>query len=172
MTRRGGQAESFKCYYCCNNFATYAQVVLHQAVCSPIPEAHPMPVRPRDGFKTSFSKPFPPSMKLEASMTPTPRPWKDESGAIYSADGKPIADCLRVLNVDNSASPYEANAAHIVRCVNAHDALVAALKHAASSCHHPACKCKGEYAAMPEQHCTCHVQKCRAALAAYARGRT
>jgi hypothetical protein len=54
-------------------------------------------------------------------------------------------------------------------CLNSHDALVAACQHAAMSPHHPACKCKGEYSANPEQYCTCHVQKAVAALAA-ARG--
>jgi hypothetical protein len=43
--------------------------------------------------------------------------------------------------------------------------LIAALRHAAMSCHHPACKCKGEYSGNPEKYCTCHVQKCRVELA-------
>lgn len=39
-----------------------------------------------------------------------------------------------------------------------------ALSHAAQSCHHPACKCRGEYSAFPERYCTCHVQKARVAV--------
>ena len=42
--------------------------------------------------------------------------------------------------------------------------LLEACKHSAKSCHHPACKCHGEYTAYP-QHCTCHVEKARAAIA-------
>jgi hypothetical protein len=45
-----------------------------------------------------------------------------------------------------------------------YNALRKACQHAAMSNHHPACKCKGEKSAFPEQHCTCHVQKARAAL--------
>ena len=44
-------------------------------------------------------------------------------------------------------------------------AMYEALEHAAMSCHHPACKCKGEYASQPERYCTCHVQKARQAIA-------
>ena len=44
--------------------------------------------------------------------------------------------------------------------------MLAACQHAAQSFHHPHCKCKGEYLANPEQYCTCHVQKARAALEA------
>ena len=39
-----------------------------------------------------------------------------------------------------------------------------ALHHAASSCHHPACECKGERLSFPERYCTCHVQKAKKAL--------
>jgi len=42
--------------------------------------------------------------------------------------------------------------------------LLAACLHASMSCHHPACKCHGEYSANPERYCTCHVQKARAAM--------
>ena len=44
-------------------------------------------------------------------------------------------------------------------------AMYEALQHAAMSYHHPACKCKGEYAANPEKYCSCHIQKAKAALA-------
>ena len=43
--------------------------------------------------------------------------------------------------------------------------LVAALRHAAKSEHHPKCKAHGEYSGNPEKYCTCHVQKCRVELA-------
>lgn len=46
-------------------------------------------------------------------------------------------------------------------------ALLEACDHAAKSYHHPACKCKGERSAWPERYCTCHVQKCRAAVEAF-----
>ena len=46
------------------------------------------------------------------------------------------------------------------------DKLIVAAEHSAKSCHHPACKATGEYAANPEQYCTCHVQKARIAMAA------
>lgn len=102
----------------------------------------------------------------------TPEPWYEghsSSGqgiVISENDGKSIA----VTYDDKDAS-------RIVACVNActgipTEALEAgvigevkdALQHAASSVHHPACKCNGEYSANPEMYCTCHVQKARAVL--------
>lgn len=61
-------------------------------------------------------------------MTHTPTPWKNCENAIYGADRTPICDTMRVLNVDNNDSPYEANAEFIVRAVNSHEELVEALK--------------------------------------------
>lgn len=62
--------------------------------------------------------------------TPTATPWHTESGVeseqpswIVGANGEQIAQCY-----SDYVNPVSANAAHIVRCVNSHDALVKALK--------------------------------------------
>jgi hypothetical protein len=61
----------------------------------------------------------------------TPTPWhvnKDDPAAIFNSMGG------YVTRIDGNAvqtrAAIEANAAHIVRCVNAHDELVAALNTA------------------------------------------
>ena len=79
----------------------------------------------------------------------------------------------RITNKDLEAVVTRINANRLCACWNACEGinpeavpdLLEACKHAAASCHHPACKCSGEYSANPEQYCTCHVQKARAALA-------
>ena len=58
-------------------------------------------------------------------MKHTPTPWAVDHDAI-SAQGQHIAGCIG-LDGDDYAT-QKANAAHIVRCVNAHDDLVSALQ--------------------------------------------
>ena len=69
-------------------------------------------------------------------MEATPRPWEAKE---YEADGWRIQSVNlstpeRAYNIcyiarrDSPAQPAEANAKHIVLCVNAHDALLAAAK--------------------------------------------
>ena len=56
---------------------------------------------------------------------PTPRPWTTRGGRIYGADDDPIAS----TGVSSRWSEEDkANEKLIVRAVNAHDELVAALK--------------------------------------------
>lgn len=62
--------------------------------------------------------------------THTSTPWftvpgqRDEAIAITATAGVPVADCWW----QSSTQDANANSAHIVRCVNAHDELVAALR--------------------------------------------
>lgn len=63
--------------------------------------------------------------------TPTPGPWRFECGEIFAADG----ECLGVMyrteawtSGDPVLSEDQANARLIVRAVNSHDDLLAALK--------------------------------------------
>jgi hypothetical protein len=57
----------------------------------------------------------------------TPRPWQhDGVGGLY---GTPAAECIGDVSDHGCGDAVAAaNAAHIVRCVNAHDALVDSLK--------------------------------------------
>lgn len=58
---------------------------------------------------------------------PSKRPWyKLYNRVITTDDAEEVASCSRLRGVDIA----EANAAHIVRCVNAHDELVAAAEAA------------------------------------------
>lgn len=67
-------------------------------------------------------------MATNSKHTPTPWNYKQAyangAGAFIGPDGKGIACITSSTKRDNNA----ANAAHIVRCVNAHDELVAALR--------------------------------------------
>lgn len=63
------------------------------------------------------------------SAKPTPTPWKfdTETWEIQNNNGHVIAD---LINSDFMERANEANAAHIVRCVNAMPAMVEALEAA------------------------------------------
>ena len=90
----------------------------------------------------------------------TPGPWHvglKPGPMVYGPQGEQIVG----LNVLLDSNEVLANAKFIA----AAPAMYEALKHAAMSHHHPACKAKGEYTAQPERYCSCHVQKARAALA-------
>ena len=99
----------------------------------------------------------------------TPGPWIIRYAKNITAIGTPKGEMqLSLHGVYNGLKPlsvdlheWKANAALIA----AAPAMYEALKHAAMSHHHPACKAKGEYTAQPERYCSCHVQKARAALA-------
>ena len=101
----------------------------------------------------------------------TPGPWSVDNTDLYlitsDRDGEAVCEIAEREIVSQSGrwetnvSVMEANA-HLIAAA---PAMYAALEHAAMSCHHPACKCKGEYASQPERYCTCHVQKARQALA-------
>lgn len=54
----------------------------------------------------------------------TPTPWHNKYYYIYDENGNDIADSIS----SKSFGLSEANAAHIVKCVNMHDELVEALK--------------------------------------------
>ena len=56
-------------------------------------------------------------------------PWTARSGAIYSVDGEPVADCLVVLNIPKGETDYEANANMICLAVNEFGPLVEALRN-------------------------------------------
>ena len=59
----------------------------------------------------------------------TATPWSvdpENARKVIGADGSFVADCNGLADEDCDA----ANAAHIVRCVNSHDALVSALQSA------------------------------------------
>lgn len=63
-------------------------------------------------------------------MKHTPTPWKTNTAIhpddqVFSADGAIVADCKWTKHNPDIRS---ANAEHIVRCVNAHDDLAAALE--------------------------------------------
>jgi hypothetical protein len=63
-------------------------------------------------------------------MTHTPTPWRTAGSVIMAGDnGYAIAD----IDGDNGESVIDA--AHIVKCVNAHDELVAALDNALGIIH-------------------------------------
>lgn len=62
-------------------------------------------------------------MPTDAKGTPTPRPWRVSESRpylVYDATGRLVADC--------SGPAPEETGALVVRAVNAHDALVAALR--------------------------------------------
>lgn len=93
-------------------------------------------------------------------MKTTKGPWWRFGGAgdgygIASKDGEVIGQSF-MNGLEN-----EANA----RLIASAPDLLEACRHAAQSIHHPACKCKEDYAGQPERYCTCHVQKARAAVA-------
>lgn len=78
----------------------------------------------------------------------SPTPWKycpghtnestsKNAGAIESADGFYVAEICHDAIPDGQQDPAEANAAHIVKCVNLHDELVEALKSAIALCNKP-----------------------------------
>lgn len=60
-------------------------------------------------------------------MTHRPTPWQIEKGTLYlsTMHPSPIFELVPLLGDENE---HQANAAHIVKCVNAHDGLVAALE--------------------------------------------
>jgi len=66
------------------------------------------------------------------TATHTPTPWHSDSGIVHAAFNPrnelrryvDIAVCNRIGNLEDE---HKHNAAHIVRCVNAHDKLVAVL---------------------------------------------
>lgn len=57
----------------------------------------------------------------------TPAPWRTDVALIYGADNHEIADCRSRCRQTANPELIEADAAFIVRAVNAHDALVEAL---------------------------------------------
>jgi hypothetical protein len=72
----------------------------------------------------------------DITATHTPTPWR-VTDADCCTDGDDVkatilADSGRLIcHIDRDyRAPAEANAAHIVRCVNAHDELIAALRYA------------------------------------------
>jgi hypothetical protein len=71
-------------------------------------------------------------MRDAMTATHTPTPWRNPplSVTVRGPDNCKICDCHLVGATLNSTRGDEANAAHIVRCVNAHDRLVAALRDA------------------------------------------
>ncbi len=95
----------------------------------------------------------------------TPGPWViDEDGRMIEAQLPNLCneyEHICDLRGDRKGQINIGNA-HLIAAA---PVMYEALEHAAMSCHHPACKCKGEYASQPERYCTCHVQKARQALA-------
>ena len=92
----------------------------------------------------------------------TPGPWHKGIGTLeitHKGDKEVIA--YVAVRSKGLAGSVEGN----MNLIAAAPVMYEALEHAAMSCHHPACKCKGEYASQPERYCTCHVQKARQALA-------
>ena len=100
----------------------------------------------------------------------TPGPWNAQ-GPLGPGDWAVLSEkCTAGGNFYVASLPLgnhaeaEANAQLIAKAWTI-PALLEACQHAARSEHHPACKCHGEYSGEPERHCTCHVQKARAAIA-------
>jgi hypothetical protein len=99
----------------------------------------------------------------------TPGPWRQGAYLeLVMAGNTAVAE----VYVDGCRHPGSDEEFIASEEANANAALIAAapdmyeaLRHAASSYHHPKCKAKGDYAGNPELYCTCHVQKARAALA-------
>lgn len=61
-------------------------------------------------------------------MKPSQRPWEADTNRIFSASGTQVCDACDSGSGVVRAEQREANAAFIVRAVNAHDALVSALE--------------------------------------------
>lgn len=73
--------------------------------------------------------------KMNEQTTHTPTPWAAHDNAIWNADSE------TVTNVNSVRFDDFANAAHIVKCVNAHDGLVKALRFIANvACGERQCK--------------------------------
>jgi len=91
----------------------------------------------------------------------TPGPWEARDD-----DGTGTLPCVLSDKVNAGGNFYVAqcNVFSDAVAIAALPELLTACRHAAMSYHHPACKCHGEYSAMPERYCTCHVQKAQAAL--------
>jgi hypothetical protein len=72
-----------------------------------------------------------PSTAQGVEASHTPGPWEVDGETIYGPDGYLIASVIPYYpeNVEKQA----ANARRIVQCVNAHDELVAALRHIAGA---------------------------------------
>lgn len=69
-------------------------------------------------------------MSASAPQTPTPGPWRKNNLLVVDQHGETVAHCTRWENLSPRPLIAEANSAHIVRCVNAHDDLLNAA-HAA-----------------------------------------
>ena len=103
----------------------------------------------------------------------TPGPWvvdedyeDEEQQAIgIVKEGHGYIAGIHILASSNNGEGFTSEDRANATLIAAAPAMYEALEHAAMSCHHPACKCKGEYASQPERYCTCHVQKARQALA-------
>lgn len=65
----------------------------------------------------------------------SPTPWRVDGDAVVAHGGGPDLVALSPANDgwEESGAMFAANAEHIVRCVNAHDDLVAGLKSAVES---------------------------------------
>jgi hypothetical protein len=74
---------------------------------------------------------------------PTPRPWHVEGGAVYAEDGRFLADCDS-FHVDDDV--VDANAALIVRAVNAHEELLALGDELVQSLHNELSEIEGTVA--------------------------
>ena len=75
-------------------------------------------------------------MTTKTSHTPTP--WKVLSNdLVYGSDGYRVTDCEHAAYSERPMPPTKvdkANAAHIVRCVNEREGLLAALRDLMKSC--------------------------------------
>jgi hypothetical protein len=58
------------------------------------------------------------------TMPHTPTPWIAHDANVFAG-----SNCIAICDTDNApVARMQANATHIVRCVNAHDALVAVVR--------------------------------------------
>ena len=91
-------------------------------------------------------------------MKHTPGPWR-----VHGLDLEMNGEIVGIAPAPDGATLGEkaANAALIAAAPE----LLAACEWAAKSPHHPACMCRGERAANPERHCTCHIQAANLAIA-------
>jgi hypothetical protein len=105
-------------------------------------------------------------------MEHTPGPWKydetltsEHTCPIYTDDAWIATAFMGYGMFKGDVEKADAEVLANARLIAAAPDLLEACRHAARSEHHSACKCHGEYAGNPEQYCTCHVQKARAAIA-------
>lgn len=63
-----------------------------------------------------------------SKTTHTPTPWEAESDSVWHEDFGRVA-LLAAPHHPDGEKIASANAAHVVKCVNSHDALVEALEH-------------------------------------------